>query len=120
MAAVRTASGFVHPPERCCGLPWTFATRLPTLASGLALAVKPAGLAVVPMMFPCQGMLSVAHAFLDDLPAMVRALMRVGSPKDDSEKGPPPLPEHMAPPALSVSACYSPPQTAPSGKQRAR
>jgi hypothetical protein len=55
MAAVRTASGFVHPPERCCGLPWTFATRLPSLASGLALAVKPGVLAVVPMFVSVSG-----------------------------------------------------------------
>ena len=76
-------------------------------------------IAIPPSLVGVAAVVAVIRANRDDLPAIVRALMRVGSPKDDSENGAPPLPEHMAPPALSVSACYGPPQPAPSGKQRA-
>lgn len=50
-------------------------------------------LAVPPSLVGVAAVLAVIRAKKDDLPEIVRALMRVGPRDDDSGKGPPSLPK---------------------------
>jgi hypothetical protein len=50
-------------------------------------------LAVPPSLVGVAAVLAVIRAKKDDLPAIVRALMRMGPGDDDSGKGPPSLPK---------------------------
>jgi hypothetical protein len=50
-------------------------------------------IAVPPSLLGVAAVLAVIRAKKDDLPAIVRALMRIGQRDDDSGKGPPSLPK---------------------------
>ena len=50
-------------------------------------------LAVPPSLVGVAAVVAVIRANKDDLPAIVRALMRIGPRDDDSGKGPPSLPK---------------------------
>ena len=50
-------------------------------------------IAIPPSLLSVAAVVAVIRANKKDLPAIVRALMRVGPHDDDSRKGPPSLPE---------------------------
>jgi hypothetical protein len=68
-------------------------------------------IAITPSLVGLAAVVAVIRANRDDLPAIVRALMRVGPPGDNNEKGASMLPKHTPPQVVRRSR--RPPRSGP-------